>query len=80
MPNNNGETMAATSVSEAIPSTTSTTTISSSTHSGPILSPMRTRGQPITPPPIGSSAFRPYVIGFTMPLNGREQPYDMSIR
>lgn len=72
LPNNNGETTVAVSVSEAIPSTASMTTIPSSTHGGPILSPVRMQGQPVIPPPVGSCAFRPYVTGFTMPLNGRE--------
>lgn len=84
-PNNNGEqphwstgeTTAITSVSRAIPSTTSMTTIPSSTHSGLILSPVRMQGQPVTPPPVGTGAFRPYVTGFTMPLSGREHLYGM---
>lgn len=74
-PNNNGETTTVVSVSEAIPSTMSTTIIPSSTHSGPILSPVRMQGQQVTSPLVGSSIFRPYVAGFTMPLKGREQPY-----
>lgn len=76
-PNNNGETMVEVSMFEVIPSTTSTTIIPSSTHSGPILSPVRTQGQPVTPYPVGTNAFRPYVSGFTMHLNDCEQPYGM---
>lgn len=74
-PRSTRETMAVTSVSEAIPSTESTMTISWSTHTGLILSTMRMYGQPVTPPSVGTGAFRPYVYGFTMPLNGHEQPY-----
>lgn len=73
----NGETTVAISVSEANPSTASTTAIPSNTHNGSILSPVRTRGQQVTPPPVGYSAFRPYVTGFTKHLNSREQPYGM---
>lgn len=76
-PNNNGETMTAIYVFEAIPSTASRTSISSSAHSRPILSHARKQGKQVTPPPIGSNAFRSYVTGFTMPLNDREQPYGM---
>lgn len=67
--------MASVFVSEEIPSTTSKMDISLSTHDGPILSPVRTHGQQVTPPPVGSSVFRPYVTGFMMPLNCRRQPY-----
>lgn len=77
-PNNNLETTATIYVFEAIASTASTTTISSSTQSGPILSPVRMQGQPVTPP-VGTNAFKPYVYGFTMSLNGREHPYGMPI-
>lgn len=76
-PNNNGETTVTVSVFETIPSTASTMAISSSAHSGTILSLVRTKGQQMTPHPVGSSAFRPYVAGFMRPLNGREQPYGM---
>lgn len=73
MSSNNGETTVAVSAPEAIPSMVSTTAISLNTHIGPILSPVRTQGQYITPPPVGFSVFKPYATGFTMPLNGQEQ-------
>lgn len=76
-PNNNGETTAAISLSKAIPSTASTTAIQSNFHSGPILSLVRKQGQQVTPPLVGFRAFRPYVVGFTMPLNSHKQPYCM---
>lgn len=69
--------MVVVSVSEAIISTTSTTIIPSNTHSGPVLSPVRMQGQQVTPHLVVSSAFRPYVIGFMMPLNGHKQSYGM---
>lgn len=76
-PSNNGETTVRISASEAISSMVSTTTTMSNTHIGPILSSVRMQGQQMTPPPVGSSAFRSYATGFTIPLNGREQPYGM---
>lgn len=74
---NNGETTAVVTSSKANPSTVSTTTSSSNTHIGPILSPVTMHGQQMVPPPVRSSAYRPYATGFMMPLNGREQPYGM---
>ena len=73
-----GENMAITNMTEAMPSTVSTTTIPSSVQSGPIISsPVRTQGKPVTPRPVGTSSFKPYVAGLTMPMNDREQPYGM---
>lgn len=76
-PSSNGETTTAISASEAIPSTMSTTTTLSNAYIGPILSPVRMQGQQMILILVGSSAFRLYATGFTMPLNGREQPYGM---
>lgn len=85
-PNNNGEqpphstreNTVVVNVTEAMPSTVSTTTIPSSAQSGPVLSsPMRTQGKPVTPRPVGPNSFRSYVTRFTMPMSGREQPYGM---
>lgn len=64
-------------MSEAISFTASTTAIPSNTLSGPILSPVRTQVQSVTPRPVGSIVSRPYVLGFTMPMNGRKQPNGM---
>lgn len=56
-------------------------------HSGPILSyvgpqdppvnPLGMKDPLVTPPPRGNQFFRPYVSGFSMPVNGREQPFGM---
>lgn len=76
-PRTTGETMVVTFVYEATPSTSSMKDIPSSIHNRLILSPMSMQGQPVTPPSVGTGSFRPYVTGFTMPLNGREQLYGM---
>lgn len=61
-----------------MPSTASTTIIPSSAQIEPVLSSLvRTHGQPVTPRPVGASSFRPYMTGFTIPMNGHEQPYGM---
>ena len=64
-------------VTEVLPSMMCMTIILSSIQSGPILSPMITQSQQVTPRPVVSSNFRPYVPGFTMPMDGREHPYSM---
>lgn len=44
---------------------------------GPILSPMITQSQPVTPRLVVSSSFRHYMLEFTMHMNGYEHPYGM---
>ena len=52
-------------VSESIPSMSSSMPTHSIAHSDPILSYIGPRGPPHTPPPIGTSAFRPvHPLGF----------------
>lgn len=82
-----GSTVAAFAV-ELVPATANPTPVRSRAHNGPILSyvgpqappvnPLGTHGPPGTPPPRGNQVFRPYVRGFSMPVNGHEEPYGMS--
>jgi hypothetical protein len=75
------------STMELVPSTANSTPVRSRAHSGPILSyagpqvpPSNTlgiQGPPRIPPPRGNQIFRPYVSGFSVPSNGREQPFGM---
>lgn len=47
-------------------------------HTGPILNFIGPMGPSQTPPPIGTSVFRPFMPpGFSMSLSGRDQPYGM---
>lgn len=65
-------------MTEAMPSTTSTTIIPPSAQNRSLSSsPVRMQGKSVSPRPVGTSSFSPYVTGFTMPTNDREQPYGM---
>ena len=64
-------------LTDAAASTTSSTAIPSSAQSGPITTPSISQGHPVTPRLKGTSAYRSYMPSFTMPMNGREQPYNI---
>ncbi|XP_058742110.1 uncharacterized protein LOC131614557 [Vicia villosa] len=73
-----GEGTVTTNVLEALPFTASMTTIPSNAQSGPILSPARTQGHPLTLRQVRIRNFRPpYMPRFTMPQNRRDQSYGM---
>lgn len=82
-----GGSTVATSDAELVPSTANSTPVRSKAHNGSVMSyvgsqgppvdSLGTQGPPWTPPPKGNQLFRPYVSGFSMLVNDREQPFGM---